>query len=167
MALLLRFVPCHCRASFAHTKLNQYLMSDNDSVSAASHQRLLSASDAALTVVDHASPNSSSTIAQEVVPHFAISPVTQYEIIIVEITIAVSHARTQDITSSTTAWSATVPTSFAGVVAVFELCAFPVVISITHPRRASRPTNISDIALPMAPAATLPQCGCRDGRRQQ
>jgi hypothetical protein len=108
-----------------------------------------------LTIIDHASPNSPS----------AISP--QYEIIVVEITIA-SHAPAQDTTNSAPAWSATVPTSFAGVVAVSELCAFPVVLR--QPRRANRPTDISyisAIAFPVAPAATLPQCGCRDGHRQQ
>ena len=107
-----------------------------------------------LTIIGHASPNSSSAITQEVVSHFAISPVAQYEIIIIEMTMAVSQTHGQDITNSTTAWSATVPTSFAGVVAVSELCAFPVVLRQT--RRASRPTYISDLASAWSPAATLP-----------
>jgi hypothetical protein len=135
------------------------MMSGDDSVSAAANHLApafcLLASHA-LTIVNHASPNSSA----------AILPVTQYEIIIVEVTIAVSHAHTQDITNSITSWSATVPTPFAGVMAVSELCAFPVVMA----RRASRPTyisDISDIALPLTAAATLPQCSCRDGHRQQ
>ncbi len=121
----------------------------------------VSASDA-LTIVDHASPNSSSAITQEVVLRCAISPVTQYQIIIVEMTIA-AHA--QDITNPIASWSATVPTPAAGVVAVSELCAFPVVMR--QPRRAIRPTYISDIASPLTAAATLPQCSCRDGHRQQ
>ena len=65
------------------------------------------------------------TITQ-VVPHFATSPVTQHIIIIV-VTIA-SDARRKSIANSTTAGSATVPTSVAGVVAVSELRAFLVVL---------------------------------------
>src|SRR5437899_2644184 len=96
---------------------------------------------------------SSCAITQEVVPHCAISLVTQHEIIIIEVTIAVSYARSQDITNSTTAWSATVPTSFAGVVAVSKLCAFSVVLRQTS--RARRPTYISVVASPLSPAAAL------------
>src|SRR5207302_6626405 len=108
----------------------------------------------ALTIIVHPSPTSSVAITQEVVPHFAISPVTQNEIIIIEATIAVSHARSQDITNSTTAWSVTVPTSFAGVVAVSELCAVPFVLRQTS--RARGPADISVLASSLSPAATLP-----------
>jgi len=88
-----------------------------------------------------------------------------YQVIIVETTIAVSHAPTKNITDSITSWSATVPTSFTGVVAVSELCTFLVVIR--PPSRASRPTYIPDIAhaLVVAPAATLPQGSCRESYR--
>ena len=81
---------------------------------------------------------------------------------IVKTTIAMSQAPTKDITIS---WSATVPTSSTGVVAVFELRTFLIVIRPVP--RASGPTYISDVALPVALAATLPQGGCRDGHRQQ
>ena len=106
----------------------------------------------ALTIIVHAS-HSSFAITQEVVSHFAISPVTQDEIIIIEVTIA-SNARRQNVTNSTTAWSATVPTSIAGVMAVSELCAFLVVPG--QAPCASRPTCISDLASPLSPAAILP-----------
>ena len=49
--------------------------------------------------------------------------------------------------------------------AVFELRTFLIVIRPVP--RASRPTYISDVALPVALAATLPQGGYRDGQRQQ
>ena len=78
----------------------------------------------ALTIIVHTS-HSSFTITQEVVSYFAISPVTQHLIIVVTIA---SDARRQDITHSTTAGSATVPTSVAGVVAVSELRAFLIVL---------------------------------------
>ena len=105
-----------------------------------------------LAIIVHASP-SSFAITQEIIPHFAISPVTQYEIIVIEVTIA-SYACSQDIANSSAAWSATVPTASAGVVTVSEFCAF--LLILRQARRASRPTSISVLASPLSPTATLP-----------
>ena len=115
------------------------------------------------TLIDHASTNSPAAITEEVFPRVATSPVAQY--VIVENSITASRTRSQDITYSVTPWSATVPTSFAGVVAIYELGAL--LVAVRQPYRASRPTYVSDIAPSMATAATLTQCRSRDGNRQK
>ena len=115
----------------------------------------------ALTVIDYTPANSSAAIAQEVIPHFAIPPYN----IIIHPPVAVSDARTKDVANPVTAGSATVPTTFAGVVAVSKFRALLVVIG--PPPRARRPTYVSDVAyisdvapaLALSVAPTLCECG--------
>ncbi|HCX31189.1 MAG TPA: hypothetical protein DHU55_15695 [Blastocatellia bacterium] len=112
-------------------------------------------------IIAHASP----AIAQEVISSIAILSITKYEIVIAETTIAMPHARAQDIAKTIAARSTPVHAPFAGVMAIYKLAAL---LTVIWPAGAIGPVSaVSPDAVTSPSSVTLPECCRRDGHRQQ